>query len=279
MSDKWESKPSWRAQRLLFLLIVVVSALNVLVIVGPRQFLPPEQPAPVAVGPTFVRVTPAATEDSSPVVTPTLSPSAPPTARESPTTAPAGVLLRDTFDNAVMGRLAARDWTASPHADLLAVAAFPTSVDRSARLTAPSDSQPAVACRDLPDLPERYTLQADIRLSGDPAPGMLISVAASDAHAQLDRTRASVVFLDGGGSVSSDGLIEVDAWYQLTIRVDVVSASYAVRIDNLSNPGGAVLEEGLTLGSSGPEAGHLCFNVRTSSTAAMNIDNVVLATP
>ncbi len=119
----------------------------------------------------------------------------------------------------------------------------------------------------------------DIRLSGDAAPGMLVSIAASNAHAQIDRTRASVVFLDGAGSVSSDVAIEVDAWYRLTIWVDVVSASYAVGIENLSDPGGAVLEEGLTLGTSVPEAGRLCFNVSTSSTAAMNIDNVVLATP
>lgn len=276
MFDRWTTKPPWRDQALLIVVLFVVDVVIVLLILGPQSVLSPGPPAPLAAGPS-VPVTPASTDPPPAMSAPAVS--IRPTANAPRSEEPAGVLLGDDFDGAVMGRLAAPEWISSPDIELLTVAAFPTSVDRSARLAAPPDDRPATACRGLPDLPERYTVQADIRLSGDAAPGMLMSIESSDAHAQIDRTRTSVILLDGAGSVASDFPIELDSWYRLSIQVDVSSASYAVGIEDLTLPGSAFRDEGLALGIPRGAGDRLCFSVSSSSTAGMNIDDVTVATP
>ncbi len=274
MFERWSSEPSWRNQALLITFIFVVDVLIVLAIIWPT-ILPTEPPTAIKVGPN-VRVTPGAT-DAAPSSAPSVS--VPPTDEPPPSEAPAGVLLRDTFDDAVMGPLAAPEWNASPNVESFTVAAFPTSVDRSARLAASPESRTATACRSLPDLPDRYTLQADVRLSGDAATGMLMGIESASGQAQIDRSGESLLFLDGAGSVAPDVLLELATWYRLSIQVDVGSASYAVAIEDLRRPGSVFREESLTLGDSAREAGRLCFSVMSRSTAGVNIDNVTVAAP
>jgi len=189
------------------------------------------------------------------------------------------MLIRDTFDDTVMGRLVTPGWSASPNADLLTVAAFPTGVDRSALLTAPPEEQPATACRDLPDVAGRYTLQADIRLSGKPALGTLISVESSGALARIDRARLSVLFMDGEDAVARRFRIELDGWYRVTLQVDTGLATYTAGIEDLSGAGNATIQEGLALAPSDNDANRLCFHVSTNSAASMNIDDVMVDTP
>ncbi|MDQ3492831.1 MAG: hypothetical protein M3452_06175 [Chloroflexota bacterium] len=122
-------------------------------------------------------------------------------------------------------------------------------------------------------------MQADVRLSGDAAPGMLMSIESSDTRVQIDRKGTSVLFLDSAGSMASDFLIELDTWYRSSIQVDVRSASYAVEIEDLTGPRNSVRVEGLGLGSPERVGGRICFGVDSRSTAAMNIDNVTVATP
>lgn len=288
MLDRGGSAPPWRHQALLITLIVVVNVLIVLAIIGPRSILPSEPPAAIGAGPS-VRVTPSRTD--SPPRPPNGSASVPPTEQPPPTDQPTPpdepppsepavqVLLRETFDDFVMGPLVAPGWSASPDVGSLTVAAIPTSVDRSARLSAPTEGRTATACRILQDLPDRYTVQADVRLSGDAAPGMLMAIEAAGRHAQVDRSRESVLFLDGAGSVAGDVRLEPDIWYRLSVQVDVDSASYAVAIQDLGRPARAFREDGLTLRDSPPEAPRLCFSVRSRTTAGLNIDDVTIATP
>ncbi len=201
-----------------------------------------------------------------------------------PTSSPEGVaadqqVVTFSFDQERIDLGIGTEWRqSSGAADAVALAGFPTAVDRSARLEN-VDGAGAETCRASSVPSARLTrLVADVFVAGEPATATLIVRRATgpDLRVNLGTSESSVV-IGGDTPIAHERALQIGQWYQVAIavdddrtlwrvgRLDIAWTSYLAGIIDIGALEGV---DEVCLAISEDSAGHIHFDNVTIETTA-----------
>ena len=185
--------------------------------------------------------------------------------------APAGTLLTVDFNAGRMGAGLGTGWMqTSGGEDAVALAPFPTAVDRSARLRS-IDVAGAEACRPVAPTTVRITrLFVDVLLSETTTAFVIARDASRSVELRVSlRASDSTFTLDGGSPLAMGGRLPVGEW--LRTEITARDGQTLWRVDGGSS--GIVIEETIDVGAL-TAIDEVCFAVSTDSTGPAHFDNL-----
>lgn len=189
---------------------------------------------------------------------------------------PTEATLSVDFDAGRMGEGLGTGWVQTfGGPDAVAVAPFPTAVDRSARLES-IDVAGAEACRSIAPTTVRVTrLLVDVYLS-EPDTTAVVSARDASGSAELHMSfgaSGSTFTIDDADEVASAGGLPADQW--LRAEISAQDGQTLWRVDRGSPEGvidGTIHVEGMTA------IHEVCLAVATDSTGAAHFDNLAVVT-
>jgi hypothetical protein len=160
--------------------------------------------------------------------------------------------------------------------DAVALAGFPTAVNRSARLEN-IDGAGAEACQSSPGSPARRLsrLAADVLVTDEPATAAIIVRLATsgDVRVKLGTSESSIL-IDGATAVHGERGLDIGEWYRVAITIDADRARWRVEERPTSAP---VIERSVEIHAL--DAIHeVCLAISNDSTGRVHFDNVTIAT-
>ncbi|MBA2632965.1 MAG: hypothetical protein H0U86_08220 [Chloroflexi bacterium] len=193
----------------------------------------------------------------------------------TPTASPHSLLI--DFNDVPMGGGIGDGWVRSIGRDeAVEVAAYPTSVDRSARLVV-TDGAPVAICRSVrPTLTEVHRFSADLILDPEvPATGIIeLNDAAGETVLRLNLARARTRLSSGPSPLGEAGGLNPGQWYHIDVLLDGEGGSRwrMAQLDGLPATSVEVPFEATLLAS----VGEICLGAEGPRGAAVNYDNLVI---
>jgi hypothetical protein len=197
----------------------------------------------------------------------------------SPMSGQAGVateeeVLTFDFDDERMDLGIGAAWRSVGGADAVALAGFPTAVNRSARLQN-VDGSGAEACQSVPTSRGRLTrLVADVIVSEEPARAAIIArwAGGGEVRATLGTSESSMV-IGGATVVAHERGLEIAEWYRVAIALDEARTLLRVEGRGASVP---FIERSIDINALAAVE-EVCLAISNDSTGQVHFDNVTIA--
>lgn len=254
-----------RRRIVLGLAAVFASAAVLLAILAPRLADGPSAAEP---GEGVLGGVPSGSPSASALVEPPSLPQATAGASSTP-----DIRLAVDFDDLRMGHGIGDDWSQTSGATAaVELAAYPTAVNRSARLTVVG-GEPVEACRDLEEINGSAQVSLDVRLAPHASASAEIRLLDAERSLLLSIVLAPQVTAVTGpdGPAGETAGLEPGGWY----RVEVMGGSDELVVQ-VSQRGGATIGNPVAAPASS-SIGMVCLAASGESGAAVNYDNLAVA--
>jgi hypothetical protein len=183
-------------------------------------------------------------------------------------------VLTFNFDEERMDLGIGAAWRSIGGADAVALAAFPTAVNRSARLQNANGSG-AEACQSVPASRGRLTrLVADVVVSEAPATASIIArwAGGGEVRANLGTSESSMV-IGGATVVAHEPGVAIAQWYQVAIAFDEARTRWRVEGGAGSAP---LIERSIDINAL-QTVDEVCVAISDDSTGQVHFDNITIA--
>ena len=191
---------------------------------------------------------------------------------------PEDAVLVIDFDEVRMGSGIGAEWRQTAgEAAAVALAAFPTGVNRSARLGSIGGAG-AEACLSLPSTTLRVTrLIVDVLLPEEPVTAVVsVGDATGDLELRMGLSTSGSAVGDGTRGVLAEGdVLEAGAWYRAEIAADGQRMIW--RVAALGGPSEPVFERAFDTGPL-EAVGEVCMSVSNEAAGEVHFDNLTIVT-